>query len=200
MVFGEGVVSRRRLRERVGDRDDIRRRRRFGTVRGHRHTVVSRSARRRAPPLESLHPVEEELIERQHDGVAGPTEAVAGADPSGGPSQVRRRRDRARRLAEPELAVDDSMKTAVVAGREGTTVEHREIILVHPIPTFAELGAHPIVETCARQRVRHRDADVVGAALAHEPASRLDLLWTLTGITELQEEPASDPGRPQATG
>ena len=88
MVLAEGVVPCRRARERVGDRDEVRR-----VVHGFVALL---------PPF---HSVEDELVERKGHGIARETELLARGHTAGGVRDVAHRRSGAGGLPEPELLV-----------------------------------------------------------------------------------------------
>ena len=126
MILGEAVVALGRPRERVGDRREAgviaRARgpagRPGGTVRNAAPSDHVALPGPDAVSFELLHPGEDELVERQGHGVAGPRQALAGRAAANGAGDVRRRRHRSGRAAQPELLVNDAMQPAVEARRE----------------------------------------------------------------------------------
>src|SRR5579862_6115067 len=96
-------------------------------------------------------------------------------------------------LAGRHLMVQRVAQPAIKAGAIRPMEEHREVVRMLPVTLGPEIGADVLVELGPRQRIRHRDAYLIGALLANEIASQQDVRPGLRRIPELDEPARPNP-------
>ena len=85
-----------------------------------------------------------------------------------------------------------SAERAVEAAGERALEHHIEVVAVGPVFLGPELAGDALVKRRARQRIRDRDADIVGAGVAHQGDGLLNFGPGLARIAELQEVAGAD--------
>src|SRR6185295_19609544 len=92
-----------------------------------------------------------------------------------------------RRPAHLKIAMHISVQPAIEVGGEGSAIQHREIAGIRPIALSTEILLDALVKTGARQRIRHRNAELVGLRAAQKPDGLGDIVRVLARVTELDE-------------
>ena len=149
--------------------DDARSRRVMPDASARGGVVVSNAGASRAPTVPTGAAAGAMTAARRGSTQAAPaTDAAARRATARSESRASASRATCRRA---ELVVHDAVQHAIELGLVGRAIHHREVARVEPVLLLPELCAHALVETRARQRIRHRHADVVGLELARRAAA-----------------------------
>ena len=83
--------------------------------------------------------------------------------------------------------VNIALQFSVKIGVEGAGKQHVEVIRIFPVRFIAHFLLHAIVKLCSRQRIRHRNANVVRAIVSYHFDGRPNVFFRFAQVAELQE-------------